>query len=324
MSLHPNIVAKASYCLPTALGSSFRADFWSECMFSPHRYIAFRELGDTTPLQNQCIGVGGLLLALLGGVIFAQVLRGEAEGWFGAIVAGLFALTIVVAGTSAGARALAIAWARRWTDGRPAGPQVRRWLRSCVSERSVGLALPYAGMAAAHLWGLTRSAAQWGVPDALSEVMGIEFLCIHSMALLGLLALTSYTRWWARGLKYVGLVLLFAMYLGVALNNFSGWSVLGFAYLTLARFAAFRWGRTDESELIRIALRWAAQFMLFMFFGALLECTESQGRCLAWGAWYFGALCFLELFGAFLVPEAAKGTIRSVLGMGGGRSEPVE
>ena len=285
-------------------------------MFSPHRYVALRELAHTTPLQNQCIGVGGLLLALLGVVIFAQVLRGEAEGWFGAIVAGLFALIIAVAGIVAGAGALAIAWSRQWTDGKPAGPQVRRWLRSCVSARSVGLALPNAGMAAAYLWGLTSSGAQWGVPDALSEVMGIEFLCIHSMAFLGLLALTSYTRWWTRGLKYAGLALLFAMYLGVALNNFSGWSVLGFAYLTLARFATFRWVRTDESELLSIALRWAAQFMFFMFFAALLECTELEAPCLGWGVCYFGALTVLELFGAFIVPGAVKGTMPGMIGIG--------
>lgn len=285
-------------------------------MFSPDRYIAFRELADTTPLQNQCIGVGGLLLAMLGVVIFAQVLRGEAEGFLGAIVAGLFALIIAAAGIVAGARTLAIAWARQWTDGKPAGPQVRRWLLSSVSARSVGLALPNAGMAAAYSWGLTSSGALWGVPDALREVMGIEFLCIHSMAFLGLLALTSYTRWWTRGLKYAGLALLFAMYLGVALNNFSGWSVLGFAYLTLARFVTFLWSRTDESELISMALRWAAQFMFFMFFAALLECTERGAQCLGWGVCYFGALSVLELFGAFIVPEATKGTMRKMIGIG--------
>lgn len=287
-------------------------------MFSPLRYVSLLELGRTTPLQNQCVGVGGPLLALWGGVIFAQVLRGEAEGWFGAIVAGFFALTLVAAGIGAGAYALLNALARQWTEGQPPGPQVRRWLRSCVSGRSAGLALPNAGMAVAHLWGLTPSGAHRGVPDALSEVMGIEFLCIHSTAFLGLLALSSPTRWRTRALKYAGFAMLFALYLGVALNNFSGWSVVSFAYLTLARLATFRWRRIDESELISMALRWASQFMYFMFFAALLNNTSFGGQNLLWGAWYFGALCLLELVGAFILPETTKGTMRNLIGIGKG------
>jgi hypothetical protein len=285
-------------------------------MFSPLRYVPSRELAQVTPLANHCLGVAGPLLVPWGGILLVQVFRGEAEGWFGAIVAGFFALTLVAAGIGVGLSALAVALARQGTDGQPFGRQVRRWLRSCVSARSFGLAVPNAGMAAAFLWGLTSSGARFGVPDALSEIMGIEFLCIHSTVFLGFLALSSQTRWWTRCLKYWGLVMLFAMYLGAALNNLSERSVLSFAYLTLAKLATFRWHRNDETELISMALRWAAQFMFFMFTGALTESIGGGSQSLSWGACYFGTLSVLELFGAFILPEAPKGTMRDFIGVG--------
>jgi hypothetical protein len=287
-------------------------------MFSPMRYVSYRDVGQMTPLQNQCLGVAGPLLAPWGGIIFVQVLRGEANGWFGAVVAGFMALTLVLAGTCTGVIALFTAWARQWKEGEAPGPQVWRWLRSCVSWRSVGLALPNFGMAVVLLWALTPSGARHKLPDALSEVMGIEFLLIHSTVFLGLLALTSQARWWTRALKYGGLLMLFAMYIGVGLNNLSGWSVLSFAYLTLAKLATFRWSRIDDAELIGIALRWGSQFMFFMFFGALVGSSGFGSHNLTWGACYFGALSVLELFGAFILPETEKGMARTLLGIGRG------
>jgi len=146
----------------------------------------------------------------------------------------------------------------------------------------------------------------------LTTVMQAEFLVIHSMAFLGLVALwkpRDAPERRARALVFWG---LFGLYCLAAASRGLGHAAL-FAGLTFVTYLGLFLNWRSESALIQLGARWAVGTALFLAaiiaFGTPKNVGEWAGRSsvIAAGAAYFLGLAALELSGLFLrvVPRNA-------------------
>jgi hypothetical protein len=124
-------------------------------------------------------------------------------------------------------------------------PRVGAWRRVLATLPS----------ALADLMTATLCVAAWAMPQALPEgllrstalIMLIEFLSIHGMVIVPILALLLSARW-----PWLGLGLALLVYIGIAVGASlalqTWWPTLAFAWLLLSRYVLPRWnlGRADE------------------------------------------------------------------------------
>jgi hypothetical protein len=148
----------------------------------------------------------------------------------------------------------------------------------------------------------------------LTGAMQAEFLVIHSMAFLGLLALWKPKDAKQAQTRAVAFWGLFALYLLLAWKA-GPHQLATFAGLTFVTYLGLFLNWRSESALVQLGARWFVGFVLFIaalqIFGAPKNASQWAGRAsvVHAGALYFLALALVELSGfylRFLPPRAAR------------------
>jgi hypothetical protein len=151
----------------------------------------------------------------------------------------------------------------------------------------------------------TRQPFLGAEPQWLTAAMQAEFLVIHSMAFLGLLALWKPADPKGQKTRAVAFWGLFALYTIMALS--AGFAqFLLFVGLTFVTYLGLFLNWNSPSAKLQLGARWAVGFVLFLvalhIFGAPSNVGDWGGRAsvLRAGALYFFALAAVELSGLYL------------------------
>ena len=143
--------------------------------------------------------------------------------------------------------------------------------------------------------------------EALGLGARIEFLVLHSIGFLGLLALVRPPRAEWATLKWLAVALLGAMYLNGALNMGGREGLLLFLSLTITTYLGFFLNFMSSGAAVSLALRW---FISMVLLGVASGITGIEGDLedIAWtapdtglrfGQWFFGMLLLVELTGLY-------------------------
>lgn len=151
----------------------------------------------------------------------------------------------------------------------------------------------------------TRDAYLGATPQWLTAAMQAEFLVIHSMAFLGLLALWKPADAAGRKTRAVAFWGLFALYTALALS--AGFKqLLLFVGLTFVTYLGLFLNWNSPSAMLQLGARWAVGFLLFIvalgIFGTPENVSDWGGHAsvLRAGAFYFFGLAAAELAGLYL------------------------
>ena len=159
----------------------------------------------------------------------------------------------------------------------------------------------------------------------LTTLMQAEFLVIHSMAFLGLLALWKPADDKGRQTRAWGFWGLFGLYCVVAISQ-------GFAYftvffgLTFVTYLGLFMNWRSESALLQLGARWALGFVVFLAAIGICGAPKNVGHwtghssVLTAGVIYFLVLAALELSGLYLrvIPRNAQAIITALRKSKGG------
>lgn len=151
----------------------------------------------------------------------------------------------------------------------------------------------------------TRKPFLGATPQWLGAVMQAEFLVIHSMAFLGLLALWKPADARAAQTRAVAFWGLFALYVALALYAGVDQLVV-FVGLTFVTYLGLFLNWRSPSALLQLGARWGASFILFLaaleIFGAPedVDKWDAERSVIRAGALYFLALAAVELSGLYL------------------------
>jgi len=149
---------------------------------------------------------------------------------------------------------------------------------------------------------------------ALGLGASIEFIVLHSIGFLGLLALIRPPRAEWAALKWLAVALLGAMYLNAAYKMGGRPGLLLFLSLTLATYLGFFLNFTTRGAALSLAVRWILSTMLLSIamaitgIGGDLEpvAWSSPNAGLRFGQWFFGMLLAVELTGLYHLPQWQK------------------
>lgn len=154
---------------------------------------------------------------------------------------------------------------------------------------------------------------------ALTLLMQVEFLVIHSMAFLGLVALWRPQDEKARKTRAIVFWGLFGLYSLASLNQ--GWRFFAvFFGLTFVTYLGLFLNWRSESAKLQLGARWAVGFVAFLVANGIFGTPKNVGEwaglapVVRAGALYFLALGAVELSGLYLrvIPRNA-GAIRTQL-----------
>jgi hypothetical protein len=142
---------------------------------------------------------------------------------------------------------------------------------------------------------------------ALGLGASIEFIVLHSIGFLGMLALIRPTRAEWAALKWLAVVLLGAMYLSSAYKMGGTQGLWLFLSLTFTTYLGFFLNFTTGGAALSLALRWIVSTLLLGVAMAIVGIEGDLGR-VAWsspreglrfGQWFFGLLLLVELTGLY-------------------------
>jgi hypothetical protein len=155
--------------------------------------------------------------------------------------------------------------------------------------------------------------------ETLTRIMQVEFLVIHSMAFLGLVALwkpgdAAGRR--TRAVLFWGLAGLYCL----AAGSRGGESLLVFLGLSFVTYLGLFLNWHSPSAMVQLGARWLVGTALFLIalgvFGAPKNAGEWLGRqsVIKAGTLYFASLALLELAGFFQrrVPRWAPGILKAL------------
>ena len=180
--------------------------------------------------------------------------------------------------------------------------------RALFLARTLVSAVPIAGTFVCYA--LVRQTGQpiFGLDaELLGLGVEVEFIVLHSIGFLGLLALVRPPRAeWAM-LKWLAVALLGSMYLNGAHNMGGSHGVLLFLSLTIATYLGFFLRFMSSGAAVSLAVRWFISLAL-LGVASGISGVEGDLEQVAWsdpnvglrlGQWYFGLLLAVEITGIY-------------------------
>jgi len=180
-------------------------------------------------------------------------------------------------------------------------PFITRWFRYLITRPTLrtlaASALLYLTALECFLAWKLDYAFPFGKGENLIPIMGIEFLAIHSAAILGIIASIPAVRWKGMVVKYAAFLAFAALYVALGVKNMGWVPSLGFLFLLGSKYAGYYFNPPRENEKFIIACRWFVTFLTFIFAGMLIEDRSLHTAAnLPFGFFYFTALGTFELF----------------------------
>lgn len=146
---------------------------------------------------------------------------------------------------------------------------------------------------------------------ALGLGASIEFIVLHSIGFLGLLALIRPPRAEWAALKWLAVALLGWMYLHGAYQMGGERGLVLFLSLTVITYLGFFLNFTSSGAALSLALRWVLSTMLLGVASAIVGISgsledvawASPQEGLRFGQWFFAMLLAVELTGLYQLPQ---------------------